>query len=90
MAKELRKLNFEVFGNPDVCIISFTHKKHSANGVQKFMKKKGWGLALLQKPLSIHFSFTPLNCLKKDELLKDLKECCDYLDKNTEKDTASS
>jgi hypothetical protein len=71
-----------VFGEPKVCIISFKHKKYSVKTVYKFMKKRGWGLSLLQKPLSIHFSFTPLNCLKKDELLKDLKECCEYLEKN--------
>ncbi len=73
MAKELKKLNFEIFGDPNICIISFNHKKHSASRVHKFMKKRGWGLSLLQKPLSIHFSFTPLNCTKKDEMLKDLR-----------------
>lgn len=83
MAKELRALGFEVFGEPNICIISFRHKKYSVNKVQKFMKNRGWGLALLQKPLSIHFSFTPLNCLKRDEMLKDLKECVEFLEKNS-------
>lgn len=46
------------------------------------MKKKGWGLAILQNPLAIHFSFTPLNCTKRDELIKDFKECISYLEKN--------
>lgn len=46
------------------------------------MKTRGWGLALLQKPLSIHFSFTPINCLKKDEMVKDFKDCVAYLSKN--------
>ena len=90
MAKELRNLNFEVFGDPKVCIISMVHKRYSVNKVFKFMKKKGWGLSLMQKPLSLHFSFTPLNCLKKDEMLKDFKECCDFLEKDTSVEKESS
>jgi hypothetical protein len=39
-------------------------------------------LALLQNPLSIHFSFTPLNCTKREELIKDFKECIAYIEKN--------
>jgi hypothetical protein len=46
------------------------------------MKKKGWGLAVLQNPLSIHFSFTPLNCTKRDEMIKDFKECIAHMEKN--------
>jgi glutamate/tyrosine decarboxylase-like PLP-dependent enzyme len=83
VSSELKKLDFEVLGNPRVCIVSFRHKRFSAGSVFKFMKTKGWGFALLQNPLSIHFSFTPLNCLKRDEMIKDLKECVEYLTKNS-------
>ncbi len=48
------------------------------------MKKRGWGLALVQRPLAIHFSFTPLNCPKKDEMVSDLKDCLKELAKNPE------
>lgn len=40
-----------------------------------FMKGRGWGLSLLQNPLAIHYSFTPLNMLKRDEMIQDFKSC---------------
>ena len=46
------------------------------------MKKKGWSLGVLQNPLAIHFSFTPLNCTKRDEMIKDFKECIVHIEKN--------
>ena len=66
MKSDLEKIGFEIYGNPTSCVISFVHKTHSISSIQGYMKKKGWGLALLQKPLAIHFSFTPLNCLKRE------------------------
>lgn len=38
------------------------------------MKKREWDLPLLQKPLAIHYSFTPLNALKIDQMVADFKE----------------
>lgn len=73
-------------GDPKLCVFSCRHKKFSVNSVVKFMKKRGWGLALLQRPISIHFSLTPLNCLKRDEMIKDFKECIDFLSKSNNAD----
>jgi len=53
------------------------------------MKKRGWGLSLLQKPLALHFSFTPLNCQNRALFLKDIKDCLEELKKNPiSKDTS--
>lgn len=46
------------------------------------MKQRGWGLSVLQKPFAFQFSFTPLSCLKRDEMIKDLRECVEYYEKN--------
>lgn len=54
------------------------------NSVHTFMKKRGWGLSLLQKPLALHYSFTPLNCTTKDEMIKDFRECIEELNKKGE------
>ena len=43
------------------------------------MLTKGWDLPLLQKPLSIHFSFTPLNATRIEEMVKDFKQCMSEL-----------
>ena len=40
------------------------------------MKKREWQLALNQNPLSIHFSFTPLNSLNIDKMVNDIQEVC--------------
>jgi len=37
------------------------------------MKEKHWNLSLNQLPLCFHFSFTPLNSLKVDEMIKDFQ-----------------
>lgn len=37
------------------------------------MKKKGWDLPVIQKPMAIHYSFTPINCGKVDQIVADFK-----------------
>ena len=45
------------------------------------MKKRNWQLSLNQKPMSFHYSFTPLNSSKVDDMIKDFKECISKLAK---------
>lgn len=77
-------MGFEVFGNPDVCVLAFRHPRYSVNSIYAFMQKRKWGLALVQRPLAIHFSFTPLNCPNKDKMISDFKDCLAELAKNPE------
>jgi len=67
-----------------LCVLSFRHKTMPANPIQTFMKKKGWGYSLCQKPIAFQFSFTPLSATKVDEMIKDMKECIDYYTKNND------
>ena len=39
---------------------------------------------MLQKPYAFQFSFTPLNCVKSEEMIKDMKECVEFYTKNSE------
>jgi len=49
------------------------------------MKAKNWNLSLNQLPICFHYSFTPLNCLRVDEMIKDFKECIISFQKNPPK-----
>ena len=46
------------------------------------MKGKEWNFSVTRKPLCFQFSFTPLSCLKSDDMIKDMKECIAYYQKN--------
>jgi hypothetical protein len=37
------------------------------------MKTKGWDLPLIQKPMSLHYSFTHLNSLRVAEMIAEFK-----------------
>lgn len=37
------------------------------------MKAKGWDIPIIQLPLALHYSFTPINSLKIDQMVEDLK-----------------
>ena len=47
------------------------------------MKKKGWDIPLIQKPLALHYSFTPINSLKVDQMVSDFKEIFPIAEKLT-------
>ncbi len=49
------------------------------------MKERKWNLSLNQLPLCFHFSFTPLNSQKVDDMIKDFQECVKFLEKEPQK-----
>ena len=54
------------------------------------MKDKKWNLSLNQKPMCFHFSFTPLNSTRVNDMISDFKECIRFFEKEPpkkEKDT---
>jgi hypothetical protein len=38
------------------------------------MKAKGFDFPIIQKPMALHYSFTPINCVKIDQIVADFKE----------------
>lgn len=75
-------MGFKFYGNADICTIAFAHSKYPCNSLQTVLKRRNWGIALLQKPITMHFSFTPLNSTKVDQLIKDIRESLAELDKS--------
>ena len=82
MSSEFEKLGFEILSKAKLCVFSFKHKKIPVNAIQSFMKERGWGFSINQNPLSFQFSLTPMNCTKSDEMIKDMKECLAFYEKN--------
>lgn len=83
LAKELRLLGFKIFGEPEICTIGFTHPKVSLSLIKDEMKKRGWDVPLIQKPVALHYSFTPINSLKIDQMVNDFKEVMPIAEKLT-------
>ena len=75
LATELKKLGFNVYGEPRICCIGFDHPKYSLSAIQKFIKSRHLEFSLNQKPMSFHFSFTPLNSTRVNEMVEGFKEC---------------
>ena len=73
LAVELKNLGFKVFGDPEICCIGFNHPKYSIGVVKDAIKKKGWEIPIIQKPMALHYSFTPLNSLKVNEMVADIR-----------------
>jgi hypothetical protein len=63
-------------------VISFRHKVIPVNAILTFMKKKQWNFSITLRPMAFQFSFTPLNCLKSDEMIKDMKDCIKHINDN--------
>ena len=59
------------------------------NAIMTYMKEKGWGFSMTAKPLAFQFSFTPLSCQKSDEMIKDMKDCLEFVKKNGNPDKQS-
>lgn len=47
------------------------------------MKKRGWDVPLIQKPVALHYSFTPINSIKIDQMVNDFKEVMPIAEKLT-------
>lgn len=76
------KLGFIIISKDNICVLSFKHSTIPFNAVFIFMKEKGWGFSVNLNPFSFQFSFTPLNCMKSDDMIRDIKECVAFYEKN--------
>lgn len=62
-----------MFGNPEICCIGFNHPRFAVGDIKEAIKAKGWDFPIIQKPMALHFSFTPINCVKVDQIVADFK-----------------
>lgn len=74
LASLLRANGFKVFGNPEICCIGFNHPKYPVSVIKECFKKRGWDIPVIQKPMALHYSFTPINSVKIDQMVADVKE----------------
>ena len=43
------------------------------SNIKEEMKKRGWDVPLCQRPIAMHYSFTPLNSTKVDKMIADFE-----------------
>lgn len=82
VSEEIEKVGYELIGKHKICVLSFRHKTIPVNAIHTYMKERGWGFSICQKPWALQFSFTPLSCSKRDEMIKDLKGCVEFYKTN--------
>jgi hypothetical protein len=41
--------------------------------IKELIKAKGWDVPILQRPMALHYSFTPLNATKIDQFVTDFR-----------------
>ena len=68
----MRKEGYKVFGQPKICCIGFSHPKYSNSLIKEKMKLREWDIPLIQNPIALHYSFTPLNSLKIEQMIADI------------------
>lgn len=69
----VKRLGFEVFGKPQLGIISFAHPKIDALRIYAQMHKRGWFTAALVDPHALHLMLSPKHNEVADEYLADLE-----------------
>lgn len=70
----VRKLGFEVLGQPRLGIIAFTHESADVFTVYKNMYRKGWFASLTTEPPALHLMLSPFHNEVVDDYLRDLAE----------------
>ncbi len=73
----LKRLGFEVLGNPMLGLIAFRHPDHDSFAVYSEMYRKGWFTSITIDPPSLHLMLSPKHAEVIDQYLADLKASCE-------------
>ena len=73
IAEGVRKLGFEVLGNPQLGIIAFAHPEIDALRIYAQMHHRGWFTAALVDPRALHLMLSPKHNEVAHEYLADLE-----------------
>ena len=68
----VRRLGFEVLGNPLLGIVAFTHRELDVFAIYRQMYRKGWFASLTTTPPALHLMLSPFHLSVTDLYLKDL------------------
>lgn len=69
----VRKLGFEVLGNPMLGLIAFRHPDHHAFAIYGEIYRRGWFTSVTKEPPSLHLMLSPKHADFIDDYLSDLE-----------------
>ena len=69
----VRRLGFEVLGNPMLGLIAFRHPDHHAFAIYGEIYRRGWFTSVTKEPPSLHLMLSPKHADFIDEYLADLE-----------------
>ena len=69
----VKRLGFEVLGNPMLGLIAFRHAKHHAFAIYGEIYRRGWFTSVTKEPPSLHLMLSPKHADFIDEYLEDLE-----------------
>ncbi|MEE2930785.1 MAG: aspartate aminotransferase family protein [Pseudomonadota bacterium] len=70
----VRRLGFEVLGNPFLGLIAFRHPDHHAFAIYGEIYRRGWFTSVTKEPPSLHLMLSPKHADFIDDYLEDLAE----------------
>jgi glutamate/tyrosine decarboxylase-like PLP-dependent enzyme len=70
----VRKLGFEILGEPRLGIVAFTHPEVDTFAIYRNMYRKGWFASLTTDPPALHLMLSPFHSEVTDQYLADLEE----------------
>jgi glutamate/tyrosine decarboxylase-like PLP-dependent enzyme len=69
----VKKLGFEILGNPMLGLMAFAHPDHHAFAIYGEIYRRGWFTSVTKEPPSLHLMLSPKHAEVVDEYLADLK-----------------
>lgn len=69
----VKRLGFEILGNPMLGLIAFCHPKHHAFAIYGEIYRRGWYTSVTKEPPSLHLMLSPKHADFIDEYLADLE-----------------
>lgn len=69
----VKRLGFEILGNPMLGLIAFRHPKHHAFAIYGEIYRRGWFTSVTKEPPSLHLMLSPKHADFIDEYLADLE-----------------
>ena len=69
----VKRLGFEVLGNPMLGLIAFRHPDHHAFAIYGEIYRRGWFTSVTKEPPSLHLMLSPKHADFIDDYLSDLE-----------------
>lgn len=69
----VKKMGFEIVGNPQLGLIAFYHPDYDAFALWGKMMERGWFTSVTTEPKSLHLMLSPFHAAVQDQYLADLQ-----------------